>query len=665
MVHWILKHEKKVLACAIATYIIVLSIVGIIKYQNFGYNSLDLGIYNQVYYKTSHGDWFGFSIHPHSYLGDHFEPLILLLSTLYRVAPHPITLIVLQTVALGLIALPIYAITKRWLNGGWPLGLAMMSLLNPFLHSMNLYEFHMLVFLPILTLTTVYYYLREKFLLFSLFLFFATVVREDAVSVTMMLGVIAGIDAWRSADKKTRWHTLWQRRYWILVPFIMGILWYGTALWVTRTHSLNNGYKYAIYYAWFGNSIQEVVRNIVTHPIQMVSHYVTAPNVTMIIGLLMPFLFLPILRPKYLLLSLVPLIEITSTEIGGGELILNTHYVALFLPGLVVAFLFAVKSILHDESLPRFLRFFWGDSKLLILVLLITTVYTFVMLSPIAQGIMELRDMVVSEDRRSQINAMMKEIQPSDALVTTYNFLPRLSSRDYVYSLNYLSMGRTQYSVAPFPKPARLNAAFIDFDELILQDLQYRDKPLYEPYLDQRSRNLRNVLSPLKVSEVYDNVVLFGSEGKPLSTLVEKITDIRGLNMIVLPSLEEMNLELVGYAMQEKIMDKDSQQFDFIVAWKSRVESLPDLQLKIFFHENGHEVSRIIPIAYGLYETSEWNLGELYKIFYALRFPKDTESIQLQLVRIEKGTITLSELKSLKNYFQKVEDVGPRISLSL
>ena len=56
-------NQKKVLWWAIFLYFIVFSVICIWKYYHFGYNGLDLAIFNQVFYNSAHGHLFDFTIH--------------------------------------------------------------------------------------------------------------------------------------------------------------------------------------------------------------------------------------------------------------------------------------------------------------------------------------------------------------------------------------------------------------------------------------------------------------------------------------------------------------------------------------------------------------------------------------------------------------------------
>ena len=73
------KNAGKLLVSAIILYFITFSLICLWKYYNFQYDLLDLAIINQVFLNSAGGDLFASSIHPPSYLGDHFTPILILL----------------------------------------------------------------------------------------------------------------------------------------------------------------------------------------------------------------------------------------------------------------------------------------------------------------------------------------------------------------------------------------------------------------------------------------------------------------------------------------------------------------------------------------------------------------------------------------------------------
>src|SRR5262249_1376681 len=83
-----------------------------------------------------------------SYLGQHFEPLILLLTPVYRIWPFTETLLVLQTLALSLGVWPIYLFTVKRFGSPWAgLLVALSYFFSPVLTGINLYNWHPQAFL--------------------------------------------------------------------------------------------------------------------------------------------------------------------------------------------------------------------------------------------------------------------------------------------------------------------------------------------------------------------------------------------------------------------------------------------------------------------------------------------------------------------------------------
>src|SRR6266571_5602718 len=89
------------------------SICGLLIHYSFHSYGWDLGLFDQVLWNTSHGRDFQYSFRDISYLGDHYQPVLWLLSPLPRLHLGPAPLLVAQGAAFGLAALPLYAATRR------------------------------------------------------------------------------------------------------------------------------------------------------------------------------------------------------------------------------------------------------------------------------------------------------------------------------------------------------------------------------------------------------------------------------------------------------------------------------------------------------------------------------------------------------------------------
>ena len=129
-----LKSKKFVLSIIILWTVIIL-FISYWKYTNYLFNGFDLAIYNQAMFNTINGKLMGLSIHPHNYFGDHFEPILFLLTPLYVFFAHPLTLIIAQTLAIALSAWAVYLIAKLKLSHNWSFLLTLAWLLNPFVNA--------------------------------------------------------------------------------------------------------------------------------------------------------------------------------------------------------------------------------------------------------------------------------------------------------------------------------------------------------------------------------------------------------------------------------------------------------------------------------------------------------------------------------------------------
>jgi len=141
------------------TYTLIFAALAFWKYFNFQYNALDLAIINQAVYLTSLGKFFASSIHPPTYLGDHFTPVLFLFLPFYFVFKHPLVLLVIQTIILAGCSWPIYLIAKNVLNKKWAILFALSWLINPFVQNINLFEFHFLPTAIFFILFAFYFYL--------------------------------------------------------------------------------------------------------------------------------------------------------------------------------------------------------------------------------------------------------------------------------------------------------------------------------------------------------------------------------------------------------------------------------------------------------------------------------------------------------------------------
>ncbi|MEW6610200.1 MAG: DUF2079 domain-containing protein [Patescibacteria group bacterium] len=526
---------KRVFILCIALYTIVFSCISLWKYNGLRYNARDLAIYNQILWQlqdtrnekqdTNIVDNFYSSIQGHNYLGDHVEPILLLIAPLYALFPDPRTVLIIQTLALALAAIPLFLITKivlaasvsrqehgsmaPWLHAWLPPCVGVLWLLHPAVQNANLFEFHSLAFAPLVLFFLFWAHLKVQAnalhpSLFILFLLLSLSVREDVALITFPLGFIWMVEIWyRRGDGTISARGLSEQlptshdrdegacrdgaegmrvpqkeiepRRAAVVGWILSLLtiaisstWFLLAQHLIARFSPSGGYQFRGYYEWilqlgsWGATFKGVM-----------AHLFTLPNLEMLIGLLLPLLFLPLLKPTWLLLSLPPLAAIVFSQSGGGALIWQTHYGLLLLPGIFLACI---------DSLKK--------KSILFVALITASLSAALAFGPLTPALRA----VTSRDRKLAPRNLISAVPPSASIAATDRFLAPLSSRRGLTLLPLLLLGVQQYAAAPYASVLP-NYILLDQEEVWADLIQAQTLAWTSPYASHMAPQFRHILS--------------------------------------------------------------------------------------------------------------------------------------------------------------------------
>jgi uncharacterized membrane protein len=299
---------------------------------------IDLGVFDQAFFTALHGRLFYETpdiivIPSGSFLGTHFAPLLFLLLPLYGLGPRPETLLLLQTVFIALGAIPIY-LTAAYVLGSQrvSLGLAAVYLLNPAIHSLNIFDFHLEAFLPFFLGMTYYFLLRKVWRRFLIFLGLSLITIEfAAVIVVAMCASILLSD--RSALRNMISHprSLFQRSAYgtsvplLTIPIAIGVF-----------YLLLSG---SAYIGGTGYSTGQLLGGFVVTSQAIESYAATILYWALLLGVL---LFLPLLVPSRVFI-IVPWVIVTFvTEIPTFHALGYQHAGAFAAPYLIFALIHAL-----------------------------------------------------------------------------------------------------------------------------------------------------------------------------------------------------------------------------------------------------------------------------------------------------------------------------------
>ncbi|RRR74498.1 MAG: DUF2079 domain-containing protein [Candidatus Viridilinea halotolerans] len=375
----------------------------------------------------------------------------------YALLPSAYTLVVVQTLLLVSGALPVYLIARARLGDGWAgVGFAALYLFYPTTQFMGMAAPFQPRIPGMVLLLWAFWMLEQRRLWpYLLLLGLAMLTRTDAALVVVAFGMYAAL-------RRLPWA-------FAVVPFLVGLIYFYVAITyitpqfysasfapekVEVPFDLSRDYNemwpcgvspQACYYLHLGGSIPEIIKNILTHPVEIFFFIFQGEKLWYLFLLLGGLLFLPLLAPRELLLA-APIVGINLLSDRVYQYVITEQYQILVIPGMVIAAIYGGERVLgmmgkwgagsREQGAVPASRFPLPASRLsplasrfclgmVVLVLLIN---------------IPLKNPVVSAMRnperpeRVAIMERMKAQIPPDAVVAATSFLaPHMLPREKIY----------------------------------------------------------------------------------------------------------------------------------------------------------------------------------------------------------------------------------------
>ena len=325
LVERLARDEGRIALGLVAIYVLLFGTLSLVRHWSFHSTGLDLGVFDQVIWNTSQGRFMESTLsldrcQPHSFFGDHFSPILLALVPLYWMFPHPETLLVAQTVALALGALPIYLLARRLLPRGierliWVLAYVVSAPLA----FITLYDFHE-VALAVLPLGLgMYFLVTRRTVPLVLALLVAFTVKEEIALIGIGFGIALAF----------------QKRWLIAAAVAVGS---AAVFVVTLTLIIpafaGAPYQYIGRYASLGGSELEIARTLLLDPprvIAVLGDGEIGSKAVFVLSLFGPGLLLALRSRWAIVPSIVPLGYLLLSDYG-GEHTLHNQYGAPIIP---------------------------------------------------------------------------------------------------------------------------------------------------------------------------------------------------------------------------------------------------------------------------------------------------------------------------------------------
>ena len=326
---------RVLLLAATTAWIAGFAALSVLRQDAFATGRFDLGNMVQAVWSTAHGHLLqvtnlqGDQV---SRLGAHVDPILVLFAPLWWMWSSPNMLLVVQALAVGLGAVPVFWLARKHLGSARAgLGFALVYLLYPATGWLTLNEFHPVALATPLLLFAFWFLDEDRLLLFGVFAVAAAACKEEIPFV------IAGFGVWYAVS----------RRSWVEggTIAVLGIAWAAVATTVVIPH-FNHGQSSDFYtrYSEVGGSPGGIVKTAFTHPVRLADAAFTGRDLHYVLQLLWPLAFLPLLSPLVLVAAL-PELAINVLSAVTTQTSIHFHYTAGIIAPLVIAAVLGARRI--------------------------------------------------------------------------------------------------------------------------------------------------------------------------------------------------------------------------------------------------------------------------------------------------------------------------------
>src|SRR6266550_7710418 len=415
------------------------------RWADFQYRSFDLAYYVQAIWQLIRGR-FDVSVENVPLLGNHVEPIVFLFAPLLAIFRHPMIFVVVQNAVLVSMGPVAYSIARRLgFDNKQACLLGVAILLAPAAGYIALHEFHpealTAPFLLLMLQARVTKSLGRHWLWF-------VAVLACKENMAPLLAVYCATFCVLERDR-----TFAERCRWYLWPMSVAIVWFVICTRVI-TPALNSGnIDYLGLYDRLGTSAGNILLNAFVRP-QLIGQALleSLSHGNLVWGLLFPFLCLPLLRPRWILIA-TPVLLQHLLSWRSSEWMIYFHYGAPLLPLFWIASVEAIAAFDRwklPAFLPRIVPWF---------IIVACAVAQFSILSGIVS---RNADWFEGGPERARKNALVAQIPPTSSVVAPLPYLSHLAMREKLYSLHYILKGLKTLSRSSYEPPAATDFVLID-----------------------------------------------------------------------------------------------------------------------------------------------------------------------------------------------------------
>lgn len=337
------EHHVLILVCLMAcAYGAFMSFYTIRWHHKLGTATFDLGINNNLLYGGLEGKFNQspviFPEDPQKYLANHVKIGLYSFLPIYVFYPKAETLLAIQSIAMGLGAIPLFLFARRRVPEWWALALAAVYLCYYPLHGANFYEMKLVPTASAWVLTCIWAIDAKRFVTGGIFFLWATLMREDMPVPMAVVGAVFLLSGHRPRAG--------------LIMALVASSWFV----FLRFRFMNDVGNW-----WFPNMYEDlwaepekgfrgVIKTLISNPAFTLKHVFVEKKFWYLMHLLVPMAFLPV-RRWWAFAAMIPgaILTLLVTDYAPPTMF-SFQYVMHWAPYMYVATALVLAQKIKDEG---------------------------------------------------------------------------------------------------------------------------------------------------------------------------------------------------------------------------------------------------------------------------------------------------------------------------
>jgi len=418
------------------------------KFFHFGYYDWDLAFFAQGMWSLCHGSGY-VSLFDANIFSNHANLIAYFIVPLYKIFPHPLTLVFLKITSYITASFVLYVLAKERLGSAAAILLLWLYLsYAPNVFAL-LYEFDFENLAPAFLMLSIYFYMKDRWLGFLICAAVLILIKENLPLIILAFSI----------------HALFVKKDKIrfgVIPGILALVSFYLLIFVFMPHIsgkpstgeplyyIGNNYKN------LGGSVGGVFSAFILHPFKTCHYLMTPVNLSFLIAIFNPLMYLPLGAPGILfLISPIFLQHLLSSSLTEHNI--RYAYVMTMAPFLFLATIVTLK--FFSQSTRS------GYRLTLFLLFCVSFVTLFVNFDVFQKRFLMTETVNQSQEVIRQRWELVHLVPPDASVVASFSFLTQLSQRRNLYAFYKLYDPHYQSRQWSYVLPSRVQYALIDISD--------------------------------------------------------------------------------------------------------------------------------------------------------------------------------------------------------